>query len=287
MTSWNDLAEIEQVKHEKAEQETYDNLLLIDGVNLAFRYLHRKNYNSFSDDYIKTVTSLGKSYEAKRIICMFDSGPSVYRNMLLPSYKDNRKVEREPEEQERFNDFFECLYNTVDLLPFEHYKFRGIEADDVIAYLSKQLKNKYTHTWIVSSDKDLYQLLNNTTSIFNIFSRKEITEQSLYDDLGLSPREFMLARVIMGDVGDNVIGVNGIGIKRASALAREHKTLDNLLNALPLKGRAQYIKNLNEFRDKLILNEKLINLNDYFSDVVEHLEKKDLILTMLNEAINK
>ena len=57
-TNWDDLAELTQAKQ---VQETANNLLLIDGVNLAFRYLQRKNYNNFTVDYIRTITSLGKS----------------------------------------------------------------------------------------------------------------------------------------------------------------------------------------------------------------------------------
>jgi 5'-3' exonuclease len=73
----------------------------------------------------------------------------------------------------------------------------------------------------------------------------------------------MLSRIIEGDTGDNIIGIEGIGPKRAQALAREHKTLDKLLAALPIKSKSQYIMNLNAGRERLIRNETLINLKDY------------------------
>ena len=64
------------------------------------------------------------------------------------------------------------------------------------------------------------------------------------------------------------LGIEGIGPKRAQALAREYKTLDNLLEALPIKGRAKYIQNLNAGHEKLIRNEKLINLKKYCLEAI-------------------
>ncbi len=281
-TQWNDLAELVSVKEMK---EQTNNLLLVDGVNLAFRYIQRKNYNNYTDDYIRTVTSLGNSYGARRIICCFDSGASAYRKQLFPEYKQNRKVERTEEEQERFTQFFNCLTDTIDALPFEHYKFKGIEADDIIAYFTKNLSDKYDHTWIISSDRDLFQLMKHNISIFNMYSRKEITKDSLLEAHGVSPREYSYARMIEGDTGDGINGVEGIGPKRSIALIKEYKNIDNLISSLPLKGGAKYIKNLNNSVEILKRNEKLINLLDYTSEVICSVEKSDLIKDMLNTAL--
>lgn len=280
--SWDDLSDLVQAKE---QDKNADNLLLIDGVNLAFRYLQRKNYDDFSEDYVRTVTSLGKSYEAKRIICCFDSGASVYRKNIFPEYKDNRKVERTQEEQERFTAFFNCLNDTIDALPCEHYKFKGIEADDLIAYFTKNLNSKYTHTWVVSSDRDLYQLLRDNVSIFNMYSRKEITVDTLLETTGMSPKEYAFSRMIEGDTGDNIKGIDGIGPKRAAELVKEYKTLDNLLSSLPIKGKAKYIQNLNAGADILIRNEKLINLLSYTSDALSCVEKKETVAELLEKAI--
>jgi 5'-3' exonuclease len=281
-TNWDDLAELTQAK---AIIESSNNLLLVDGVNLAFRYLQRKNYNNYTDDYIRTVTSLGKSYGAKRIICCFDSGASAYRKAMFPEYKQNRKVERSEEEQQRFTEFFNCLTDTIDALPFEHYKFKGIEADDVIAYFTKNLSQKYDHTWVISSDRDLYQLLKQNVSIFNMYSRKEIDVDYLEQEFGLTPREYSYARMIEGDAGDGISGVEGIGPKRSIALIKEFKTIENLIASLPLTGKAKYIQNLNKSLDILQRNEKLINLIDYVDDVIASVEKQDLIEEMLTKAL--
>lgn len=281
-TNWDDLAELTQAKE---AAETNNNLLLVDGTNTAFRYLQRKNYNNYTDDYIRTVTSLGKSYGAKRIICCFDSGASAYRKNMYPEYKQNRKIERSPEDQERFNEFFNCLTDTVDVLPFEHYKFKGIEADDVIAYFTKNLSPKYDHTWVISSDRDLYQLLKPNVSIFNMYSRKEIDLDYLIEEFGLSPREYSYARMIEGDAGDGISGVDGIGPKRSIALIKEYKSINAIIDSLPLPGKAKYIENLNNSINILQRNEKLINLLDYMDEVIGSVEKQELIQEMLTKAL--
>lgn len=256
--SWNDLAGLE-VEH----KSNYNNLLLLDGNNVCYRYIRRANYNSYQDDFARTVKSLAKSYEAVRTITCFDYGKSYYRMEMFDEYKGNRKEQLSEEEQAKKDEFFAVLNQLPDILPDEVIKHRGVEADDTIAYLVERFKHKYDHVWIVSSDKDLIQLVDDNVSIFNIFSRKEITKQSLADDLNITPSEFMLSRIIEGDTGDNIIGIEGIGPKRAQTLAREYKTLDALIAALPLKGRAKYIQNLNAGKDTLIKNEKLINLKRY------------------------
>lgn len=280
--SWDDLSDVVQAKEEAA---TANNLLLLDGVNIAFRYLQRHNYANYTDDYIRTVASLGKSYQAKRIICCFDSGASVYRKGIFPEYKDNRKIERSEEDQERFEKFFACLSDTIEQLPFEYYKFRGIEADDLIAYFTKNLSQKYTHTWVVSSDRDLFQLLKQNVSIFNLYSRKEITVDTLLNDTGLTPKQYAFSRIIEGDKGDNIRGIEGIGPKRSADLVSQYGTLDNLLSALPIPGKAKYIKNLNEGANTLVLNEKLINLLDYNMSAINAVEKSDSIIETLQKAV--
>jgi 5'-3' exonuclease len=91
--TWDDLVDVENQKTQPKS------LLLIDGNNLAYRWLQRKNYNSFQDDYLRTIESLSKSYNAERTIVCFDFGKSYYRMELLDTYKGNRTKPQEEEEQ--------------------------------------------------------------------------------------------------------------------------------------------------------------------------------------------
>lgn len=261
--SWNDLADLQETDY-----STYNNLLIIDANNLSYRWLQRPNYASFDADFIRTIQSLAKSYEAARTIVCFDFGKSYYRMEMHEEYKGTRKKPQDEDEIKKYEDFFSVLNALPDQLDEEVLKFRGVEADDILAWITQNMSERYDHTWIVSSDRDLYQLIDDNISIFNIFGRKEVTLQTLQEDFEVNPSEYMLSRIIEGDKSDNILGIEGIGPKRAQALAREYKTLDNLLEALPIKGKSKYITNLNAGHDQLIRNEKLINLKQYCVDAI-------------------
>ncbi|MEC8273788.1 MAG: 5'-3' exonuclease H3TH domain-containing protein [Bacteroidota bacterium] len=263
--SWNDLADLQS-----PDYDAYSNLLLIDANNLSYRWLQRPNYSSSGDDFIRTIQSLSKSYEAKRTVVCFDFGKSYYRMDMLDEYKGTRKKPQDEDEAKKYEEFFAVLNDLPDQLDEEVLKFRGVEADDILAYMVKKYEKteEYDHIWIVSSDRDLYQLVGEKTSIFNIFGRREITNTTMHEDMNISPELYLLSRYIEGDKSDNILGIEGIGPKRAQALAKEYKTLPNLIDALPIKGRAKYIQNLNAGKDTLIRNEKLINLRRYCEDAI-------------------
>jgi len=261
--SWNDLADLQE-----PDYSDYNNLLIIDANNLSYRWLQRPNYSNFGPDFIRTIQSLSKSYEAARTIVCFDFGKSYYRMDMHEEYKGTRKKPQDEDEIKKYEEFFAVLNDLPDQLDEEVLKFRGVEADDVLAWITQNVSDRYDHTWIVSSDRDLYQLVDNNISIFNIFGRKEVTKESLRDDFDVSPSEYMLSRIIEGDKSDNILGIEGIGPKRAQTLAREYKTLDALIEALPIKGKSKYITNLNAGKDTLIRNEKLINLKKYCVEAI-------------------
>lgn len=261
--TWDDLVDVENQKTQPKS------LLLIDGNNLAYRWLQRKNYNSFQDDYLRTIESLSKSYNAERTIVCFDFGKSYYRMELLDSYKGNRIKPQEEEEQKHYEEFFACLNDIPNMLPYQTLKFRGLEADDIITFLTQNISPNYEHTWIVTSDRDMYQLLSDRISIFNIFSKKEIDIAYFLETYNLVPEEYLFSRILEGDKSDNIIGVEGVGPKRAQQLAKEYKTLDNLLKAFPLKGKSKYISNLNSSKEKLLINEQLISLKKYNQKVID------------------
>lgn len=261
--SWNDLADLQE-----PDYSAFNNLLIIDANNLSYRWLQRPNYGSFGSDFVRTVQSLAKSYEAARTIVCFDFGKSYYRMDMHEEYKGTRKKPQDEDEIKKYEDFFAVLNDLPDQLDEEVLKFRGVEADDILAWITQNVSERYDHTWVVSSDRDLWQLVDDNVSIFNIFGRKEVTINTLRDDFEVTPSEYMLSRIIEGDKSDNIIGIEGIGPKRAQGLAREYKTLDSLLEALPIKGKSKYITNLNAGADTLIRNEKLINLKQYCENAI-------------------
>ena len=88
--SWNDLADLQE-----PDYSDYNNLLIIDANNLSYRWLQRPNYGSFGPDFIRTIQSLSKSYEAARTIVCFDFGKSYYRMDMHEEYKGTRKKPQE------------------------------------------------------------------------------------------------------------------------------------------------------------------------------------------------
>ena len=276
--SWNDLADLQQ-----PDYSSYNNLLIVDANNLSYRWLQRPNYNSFGADFIRTIQSLSKSYEAARTIVCFDFGKSYYRMDMHEEYKGTRKKPQDEEEAKKYEDFFAVLNSLPDELDEEVLKFRGVEADDILAFITQNVSDRYDHTWIISSDRDLYQLIDHNVPIFNIFGRKEVTKESLMEDYGTTPYEYMLSRIIEGDKSDNILGIEGIGPKRAQGLAKDHKEFNKLLESLPIKGRSKYIQNLNAGRDILLRNEKLINLKKYCEDaILSGKEGEEYLATLKN-----
>ena len=254
---WNDLAAVQDQLGEK------NNLLIIDGNNLAYRWIQRRNYNHFEEDYIRTIESLGNSYKASRVIVCFDFGKSYYRMNISDDYKSTRKKPTDEEEIQKYHEFFDCLNAVYDELTYDKHKYRGIEADDLMTFLVLKLSASYEHTWIISSDRDLYQLVDDNVSIYNIFSRREVDLEYLQDTFEITPTEYLLSRYIEGDKSDAIIGVQGIGPKRAQGLAKQYKSLTELVKALPVKGKSKYIQNLNQSKKLLERNEQMINLTKY------------------------
>lgn len=260
------------------------NLLIIDGNNLGYRYLKRKNFNSFQDDYIRTIDSLAASYHCKDILVAYDFGKSQYRLNMFPEYKANRTIAQE--DKEHYDLFFGELNKTSENLPFPKVRLYGVEADDIIAYFILELYQHFKEVWVISSDRDMYQLLKGNVHIFNMFSRKEITQQSLFEEKGIKTHEYMLSRVIQGDSGDNIKGIEGIGEVRGQAIAKNYGgSLEKLLAALPIKGTSKYIQNLNAGKDLLIRNEKLINLSGRNREIIGFGEKGESYLQQLDELI--
>jgi len=277
--SWNDLEALQT-----PDYEAYNNVLLIDGNNLSYRWLQRPNHGNYANEFIRTVQSLSKSYEASRTIVCFDFGKSYFRMDMSEEYKGNRKKPKEEEEIKRYEAFFEVLNNLPDMLDEEVLKFRGVEADDTIAYLVMKYEEQtnYNHIWIVSSDRDLYQLVSEKTSIFNIFGRREVTYTTMQEEMEITPDLYLLSRIIEGDKSDNIIGVEGIGPKRAQGLAKEYKTFDALIKALPIKGRAKYIQNLNASKELLIRNEKMISLKAYNEQALDAAKEPEIVRDKLS-----
>lgn len=269
----------------KQFETTENTLMIVDALNLAFRYKHN-NARDFAEDYLRTVESLKKSYKAKWVIIAADQGSSSYRKNIYPLYKQNRKDKYDSQtEAERleFELFFEDFTSTLELLA-EHYpvlRFQGVEADDIAAYIvSKKRRLALDEIWLMSSDKDWDLLIKPGVNRFSYVTRKETTWETWSDQYPFEPEQYISVKCLMGDSGDNVPGIAGVGPKRAQQLVEEYGTTWDIINSIPLQGRYKYIQAINENREQLELNYQLMDLVTYCKDAIgaENCKQIDEIL---------
>lgn len=259
-------------------------LMLVDALNLSFRWKHKKQRN-FAADYLRTIDSLATSYGCGKVLICADKGSSSYRRELYPEYKANRKEkfkEQTPEEAQEFLEFMEDYESALELTQEVHpvIRYQGVEADDLISVIAK-LSN--LPVWIVSTDKDLDQLISPTISRFSYITRKEITLDNFRETYGCDVDEYISIKVLQGDAGDNVKGIEGVGPKRALALIRQFGSAFDIYDAIPLPGKLKYIQAVNESKDLILLNYKLMDLGfsreamgDNYDDLISKLQEHNL-----------
>ena len=269
--------------------EQQNTLLIVDSLNLAFRYKHT-GATDFAEDYLRTVKSLQKSYKASHVIIAGDQGSSSYRKAIYPEYKQNRKdkfAEQTDAEKAAFELFFEDFTKTLEHIQentdFPVIKFQGVEADDIAAYIvDKKSKLPIDDIWLVSSDKDWDLLVQPGVSRFSYVTRKETTIENWRTHYDFEQEDYISIKCLTGDSGDNVFGVPGIGPKRAIGLVNDYGSTYDIIASIPLSGRYKYIEALNQCKDQLALNYKLMDLVTFCDEAigVQNCEQIDNLLEL-------
>jgi len=245
------------------------NLLIVDGLNVAFRWKHQ-NILDYKYDYIRTIESLAKSYKAGTIIVCADGG-STYRKEIYPEYKANRKeryAEQTEQEAKEFEMFMAEFQDTLTLIKQKYpvFHFRGVEADDIAAYIT--LNFDFDDCWLVSSDKDWDLLINDKVSRFSTVTRKETTVHNWDEHYDFEIEDYITFKCLTGDKGDNVPGVPGVGPKRAVQLMQQYGTVFDIYDACPIDGKYKYIQALNENAEQLLQNVELMDLVTYSEEAI-------------------
>ena len=270
------------------------NLLIVDGLNVAFRWKHSKQLE-YKHDYVRTVESLAKSYDCGNIVVLADGG-STYRKRLSPDYKANRSdkyAEQTAQEKAEFAQFMGEFKNAFTQLEKRgHLTIRqdGLEADDLAAWIvGKKAEFGIGQIWMVSSDRDWDLLIQDGVSRFSTVTRKEITIDNWEDHYDVEPSMYLTQKCLAGDTGDNVPGIAGIGPKRAIALIEQYGDLFDIYNACPISSKYKFIQSLNENAERLLLNAELMDLVSYSEQALIEAEMnlEDLsskILEYLNDT---
>ena len=208
-------------------------LLIIDQLNLFFRSYIVNPSLSTDGQPIGGLVGVMKSLQKicretnpdKVIICGDGEGGSVKRKLMNKDYKAGRKpvrlnrdVRTLSEDEERSNKAWQlqrCL-EYMNNMPVIQFMYRSVEADDIIAYISGLKEYSDWQKVIVSSDKDFFQLLDDTTVLYRPIQKQVLNKNSLLAEYNIHPKNFAIARAMVGDKSDNLEGVGGIGLTSAA-----------------------------------------------------------------------
>tara|TARA_R100000742_G_C4267420_1_gene85606 strand:- start:500 stop:1390 length:891 start_codon:yes stop_codon:yes gene_type:complete len=255
------------------KQEHNENLIIVDGLNIAFRWRY-KRVPYYTNDYVRTVESLAKSYNCGNMIILADGG-STYRKNIYPEYKGNRKdkydtqTETEKKEFEQFLGEFANAFKKLKSKGYMVLKNKGLEADDLAAWIvGKKEEFGIGDIWLISSDKDWDLLIQDGVSRFSTVTRKEITIDNWDEHYDVEPDKYLTLKCLAGDTGDNVPGIAGIGPKRAVSLINDYGDLYDIYNSCPIDSKYKYIQSLNENADRLLLNAELMDLESYAEQAI-------------------
>ena len=217
------------------------------------------------------------------IVCKDREGKGI-RHEIFPEYKANRSAPPEDLVPQ-----FELIDEFIKKYPFNAVDCKGYEADDIIATLVKKYKGqKDLEIYIVSSDKDLMQLLDKNVFLFDTMKNKVLKEKDVEAKFGVGPDKVIDVQALCGDSTDNIPGVAGVGPKTAAKLVNEFGDLQGVLdNADQVKGKMG--EKLQNGKDDAILSEKLVRLYDDLKLELdwEELEQPQKDQPALNEFFQK
>ncbi len=216
-----------------------ETVYLVDGSGYIFRAYHALPPMTRPDGtpvnavygYCNMMQKLLTDVGAQRIVVVFDAGRTTFRNTLYPAYKAHR-----PDPPADLIPQFALIRAATTAYNIPWVEQEGFEADDLIATYADHAVAKGDNVVIVSSDKDLMQLVTPRITMLDPIKNKPITETDVLEKFGVPPSQVVEVQALTGDSIDNVPGVAGIGIKTAVQLLQEFGSLDALLaNAHTIK----------------------------------------------------
>ena len=237
-------------------------LFLIDGSGYIFRAyyalppLYRKSdglptgaVNGFCNMLFKLIEDTKSNSKPTHLAVIFDNARKTFRNDIYSEYKANRG-----EPPEDLIPQFQIIKDSVKAFGIPSIELAGFEADDIIATYAKQAADKDWKVSIVSSDKDLMQVVTKDINLIDTMKNKSIGIDEVKEKFGVAPDRVIDVQALAGDSSDNVPGAPGIGLKTAALLINEYDNLENLLES------AEKIKQ-NKRRESLLNNKELIKIS--------------------------
>lgn len=247
-------------------------LFLIDGSGFIFRAFHALPVAGFTrSDGIPTNAVFGftnmllstvEDIQSRNgggcaVAVIFDAARKTFRNDIYPEYKANRDAPP-PELVPQFDIIKEAprAFNLPSL------QMPGFEADDLIATYARQAVEQGLDVTIVSSDKDLMQLVGGPVLMFDPMKNREIGPDQVREKFGVGPDRVVDVQALAGDSSDNVPGIPGIGVKTAAQLINEYGDLDTLLDRAGEIKQPKRREKLTDHAEDARISRQLVTLRD-------------------------
>ena len=250
-----------------------DHYYLIDGSGYIFRAYYALPPLSRKSDGLPTgavsgfCSMLFKLLEDSRsddsihkpthFAVIFDSARKNFRNDIYSEYKANRA-----EAPDDLAPQFEYIRKSVDAFNLPSIELLNYEADDLIATYAKKITEAGGKVTVISSDKDLMQLVSNKIRLFDPMKSKVIGEKEVLEKFGVKPTQVIDVQSLAGDSSDNIPGVPGIGVKTAAELINKYNNLENLLDKASEIPQNKRRETLLSNKDKAILSKQLVTLKN-------------------------
>ena len=245
-------------------------LYLVDGSGYIFRAYHalppltRKSdalpvgaVAGYSNMLYKLLADMAEEHEPTHLAVIFDYSGKTFRNDLYPEYKAHR-----PPPPEDLIPQFPLVRDATRAFNVPSIELEGYEADDLIASYARAAVEAGGEWVIISSDKDLMQLVNDKVTLFDTMKNKRIARAEVIEKFGVPPDKVIEVQALAGDSVDNVPGIPGIGIKTAAQLIEEYGDLETLLARAGEIRQNKRREKLIEFADAARISKKLVTLKD-------------------------
>ncbi len=244
-------------------------LYLVDGSGYIFRAYHalppltRKSDGlpvgavaGFCNMLWKFLNDMRNEAEAPtHLAVVFDASEKTFRNDLYPQYKAHR-----PPAPEDLIPQFPLVREATKAFGVPCLEINGYEADDIIASYACAVRDAGGEAIIVSSDKDLMQLVGDHVSMLDTMKNLRIGRDQVFDKFGVGPEKVVDVQALCGDSVDNVPGAPGIGVKTAALLINEYGDLDTLLERAGEIKQDKRRQTLIDFADQIRLSRELVKL---------------------------
>ncbi|MBW8310239.1 MAG: DNA polymerase I [Candidatus Paracaedibacteraceae bacterium] len=242
-------------------------LVLIDGSGFIFRAYHalpplRRTDGTHVGAVYGFCTMLMKhieqaQYDASYLAVIFDAARATFRQDIYPDYKAHR-----PPVPEDLIPQFSIIREACEAFKVPAIELEGFEADDLIASYAKAATAQGFTVTIVSSDKDLMQLVGNGIIMLDPIKNKKIAEQEVFEKFGVFPDKVIEVQALAGDSTDNIPGVPGIGIKTAAELINTFGSVESLLERVEEIKQPKRRLSLLENAENARISKKLVTLCD-------------------------